>query len=189
MLNTSAIQQQAREQAYTLGAALTAGKTICICCILGRRLSVINTSILSTLLQCLNNLHSVSNYVERVATIIAFSRCKLLHVELLLITFTYYSCGLLMLGVKYIWMSSTLVDIWLYSLLHEASFHFIQWSKILILCLLHGKPYIYISRESQTTRNVYWSRASLCVSVCLSVIYDPIIHKQFAQRTTRFKRL
>ena len=27
----------------------------------------------------------------------------------------------------------------------------------------------YISRESKTTRNVLWSRASVCVSVCLSV--------------------
>jgi len=27
----------------------------------------------------------------------------------------------------------------------------------------------YISRESQTTRNVLWSRASVCVSVCLYV--------------------
>ena len=26
----------------------------------------------------------------------------------------------------------------------------------------------YISRESKTTRNVLWSRASVCVSVCLS---------------------
>jgi len=27
----------------------------------------------------------------------------------------------------------------------------------------------YISHESQTTRNVYWSRASVCLSVCVSV--------------------
>ena len=27
----------------------------------------------------------------------------------------------------------------------------------------------YISRESKTTRNVLWSRASVCLSVCVSV--------------------
>ena len=31
----------------------------------------------------------------------------------------------------------------------------------------------YIPRESYTTRNVYWSRASVCVSICLSAAACP----------------
>ena len=31
----------------------------------------------------------------------------------------------------------------------------------------------YISRESKTTRNVLWSRASVCLSVCLSAAACP----------------
>jgi len=35
------------------------------------------------------------------------------------------------------------------------------------------KIYIYISRESKTTRNVLWSCASVCLSVCLSAAACP----------------
>jgi len=31
----------------------------------------------------------------------------------------------------------------------------------------------YISRESYTTRNVYWSRGSVCVCICLSLVTGP----------------
>jgi len=47
---------------------------------------------------------------------------------------------------------------------------------LLIVLSLHQlvsyKGY-YISRESQTTRNVLWSRASVCVCVCLSAAACP----------------
>jgi len=37
-----------------------------------------------------------------------------------------------------------------------------------LLSMVHIGYDNYISRESQTTRNLLWSRASVCLSVCLS---------------------
>jgi len=37
------------------------------------------------------------------------------------------------------------------------------------MCTLDFQQFNYISRESWTMRNVLWSRASVCVSVCLPV--------------------
>jgi len=42
-----------------------------------------------------------------------------------------------------------------------------------LVCFMCDKKLHYISRESKTTRNVLWSRASVCLSVCLSAAACP----------------
>ena len=42
--------------------------------------------------------------------------------------------------------------------------------------LHYSYSYIYILRESKTTQNVLWSRASVCLFVCVSVCPRPYAH-------------